>query len=57
MSLMIRVFVQVLGDMSPLPFPAVRAQMLSLRVLFLLRLGRGWTGTFTFLCAGAASSC
>lgn len=29
MSLVIRIFAQVLGDLSPLPFPAVRAQILS----------------------------
>lgn len=38
MFLVIRAFDQVLGDLRPVPFPAVRAQVLSLAVVFVLRL-------------------
>lgn len=57
MSLVIRIFAQVLGDLSPLPFPAVRAQILSPRVLSAPRLGQDWMGTFSVLPAGAVLSC
>jgi len=57
MSLAIRVFAQVLGDLSPLPFPDARAQILSPGVLSACRLRRNWIGTFTVLAAGAVLSC
>lgn len=55
MSLVIRVFAQVLGDLSPLPFPAVRGQFLSLWLVSVLMLRQGWMGTFTALPAGAVA--
>lgn len=57
MSLVIRGFAEVLGDLSPLPFPAARAPILSLRVLSAPRLRQDWLGTFAVLPAGAVSSC
>lgn len=57
MSLVIRAFGQVLGDLRPVPFPAVRAHVLPPAVLFVLRLSWDWMGTFSVLPAGGVSSC